>query len=456
MKQQRAQHCGIVALCLLVALCIPLDRARAQQEAIGPGFNAAPGFNPPPGGGGTDNDDDDNAPVYRVYAPLAATGNQGAIAEHLAGWRALTSDDVRAVLAILDGLPEDHVGDALDQLGPSEHDALTHGALGAGRVTLESVVLHLQDSRGGNDRGEKNRNGNDRKGGDGDNEYGQKRHRMQLMTWVAGFFASGDGGGPWIENPDSYEYNAAGFTAGADVDFLPGLVIGVEAGISETDVNWDTTESDGSIGASHGGAYGTLVIGNGFIEMAMDHAMNQYDNRRHIDLGPASRFADSEYDGSQSAAYVGAGYNFEWGNFHISPIGSVQHTHLSEDAYIEQGAGSLNLSIGERSEDSLQSVAGLLVTHRTSVGWVGVESRLRTRWTHEFATDGRELDATFTEAGGASFSATGPPGDEDRMQLGGGMTAKFVGVSAFLNFDLVFDGSHVASQMFNLGTRTRF
>jgi outer membrane autotransporter protein len=312
------------------------------------------------------------------------------------------------------------------------------------------VIRHLQDD--GNDRG----NGDRKPGGGDDNEYARKPHRMQLMTWVAGFFASGDDGGPWIEYPDTYEYNAAGVTVGADVDLLPGLVLGFEGGVSDTDIDWDTTDSDGGIGSSHGGAYGKVAIGNGFIEMAFDHAVNEYDNRRHIDLGPASRYAESEYDGNQSSSYVGAGYHFEWGGFKISPIVSVQHTHLSEDGYAEQGAGALNLTVDDRSEDSLQSVAGLHITHRGHVGWVGIESRLRTRWTHEFETDGRELDATFSEAGGASFSTTGPPGDDDRLQLGGGITARFIATAAFLNVDLIFDGSHVVSQSFNLGTRTRF
>jgi outer membrane autotransporter protein len=141
-------------------------------------------------------------------------------------------------------------------------------------------------------------------------------------------------------------------TVGIDYRITDHLAIGLAGSYAHS---WTHLQPTGNIGVDTGrGGYYAAYFDRGFyVNGAVFGGYNSYDSRRQGLLGPAS----GSTDGEEISTFLEAGYDFNFGNFAVGPIASVQYTNVHINGFHEQGS-LLPLDIHSDSEESWRTDLG--------------------------------------------------------------------------------------------------
>jgi outer membrane lipase/esterase len=139
-----------------------------------------------------------------------------------------------------------------------------------------------------------------------------------------------------------------------------------------------------------GGFYGTGVVSVGNLKF--------HDVQRNIFLGPATRTATANPEGSSSSAYFTLGYDVRLGRARIGPVVTLNATQVDVDPFDESGAGSANLRIASQSRKSEVWGVGLAASADLA-GW--------SPWVRVTADRERRDDARLVTAMPLTLVATG-------------------------------------------------
>jgi outer membrane lipase/esterase len=215
-------------------------------------------------------------------------------------------------------------------------------------------------------------------------------------------FASGEGGSFDIENTPAsagINSNAHAVTVGATVRASEGVTLGIAAGQSD---------NSGSFGNSGGGyktsdrnlsLFGSAKWGGFYGDAAFTIANIEYkDIRRNVVLGPVTRVATSSSKGSNSSAYVAAGYDWRIDRLSIGPTVAVTSQNVDVNGFDEAGAGSASLRYGAQKRRSEVWSVGLRASYDIGM-W--------TPWLRITADKERRDDERFITATPLSLAATG-------------------------------------------------
>ena len=152
---------------------------------------------------------------------------------------------------------------------------------------------------------------------------------------------------------------------------------------------------------------------------------NWYDGRRDISVGAINRRADSEYQGQQSGIYLDGGYKFDVGhNIVVTPLTSLQWTHLSLGSYTETDAGALDLMVNRQSYNILESGLGASISSKETYSWGNLTPEFHAKWLYDFINDDMSVTSAFT-GGGASFVSTGANPARNAANIGGSLSFDF-------------------------------
>lgn len=208
--------------------------------------------------------------------------------------------------------------------------------------------------------------------------------------------------------------------------------VGVGGGYAHTKIRG---KNDPAAGFSANGSKietgdATLYVGYNpgcfYVDTFLSGAWNRYDNHRNIAF--IGRTAHAKFDGQEYSALVSAGYDLNFGRcFTITPITSVEYTHLHLDGFTETGADALNLLQAAQRYDSLQTGLGAMLgyTINTCVGNLYLE--VHAKWLYDcvkyrirnfsafagnpsvvFSTKGNVVERNGAEAGvGATLFTSG-------------------------------------------------
>lgn len=253
----------------------------------------------------------------------------------------------------------------------------TLGALqGAGRVVQARVDSNLGRSSG-------------------DGFMGDKR------VWLKGF-------GSWAEQ------DARSGASGYDAD-TAGLAVGVDAVVTDTNrvgvlFAYSETEVDGTGAARQSadvdtyqlGLYGSHTLDESTdINGMIGFGRHSTDGSRQTVGGVAS----SSYDSKSFMAGIGVARSYPLSEQTIlTPSVRLDYTRVKDDAYQEQGAGALNLSVDKNTVSELVLSLDGKVTHKLSdtlvfVGHAGVG--------YDFENEQSSITATLAGAPGAAFVTKG-------------------------------------------------
>ena len=135
-----------------------------------------------------------------------------------------------------------------------------------------------------------------------------------------------------------------------------------------------------------------------------------------------NRTATSNYTGQQYAALVSAGKHFYFNNqVTVTPIISLQASHVRVGSYTESGAGDVNLRVDSQSYNYLQSGLGVKVERVIQSGDSTYSPEAHVKWSHDFKSTTTDQDASFT-GGGTRFNTRGVEQDRDLYNVGVGIT----------------------------------
>ena len=160
-----------------------------------------------------------------------------------------------------------------------------------------------------------------------------------------GFWVRGYGGTGRLDGDASAagaDFRFGGVLAGFDHAFRGGLTLGMFGGYAEP-----RSDQDGAVGSARTrnhqlGTYGRYRDGAWYLDGIASYARQDTDASRLVVVGPLVRAASGSFNGNTWAAHVEAGHALASG---ITPMAALSWLRQTQDAYDEQGAGALNLSV---------------------------------------------------------------------------------------------------------------
>ena len=170
----------------------------------------------------------------------------------------------------------------------------------------------------------------------------------------------------------------------------------------------------------------TLVIGHEqglwFINGDVSFGWNDYSSTRNIVFPGVARTATGNYSGQEYTGFVTTGYHFPVQGFAITPLASLQYTHMDLDGYTESGAGDIDLKVNSQSYDFVESGLGTQVSHSFASSLGTLVPEMHAKWLHELDNPALSNTATFTAAGSGSFTTPGLSPADDTYNVGTGLT----------------------------------
>lgn len=267
-----------------------------------------------------------------------------------------------------------------------------------------------------------------------------------------GFFVNGSG--EFVDEKSTSlacgtDFNTGGITTGADYRLGKNAAVGVTAGYANTSTDG---RGDGTVNIDSGklGLYGTYFEDGFFLNSALGGGFNSYDTKRDT-LGGMAR---GDTGGTDFNTLLGSGYTCNTGAFSFGPIASMRYSWVGIDGFTERGSLA-PLRVGEQSEDSLRSTAGLQLSYAAQIGATAVTPQIRAQWKHEYLDATRGIGASFLPGG--DFTVYGVKQGRDSLLLDVGTTVQLtqtVGVYVYYTGDL--GGTNSISNAVNGGVQMSF
>ena len=237
-------------------------------------------------------------------------------------------------------------------------------------------------------------------------------------------------------------YNAwnAGTAVGFDRLFDDTFTFGVSGGYAYGHVNSDANNGSTKINSAQGEIYaGYRDAGRPyFMDATGSFARNWYKGQRDISVGGVDSTADASYRGEQYGAYLDGGYNINLGgDLELTPLASLQWSHLSLSSYTESNAGAWDLNVDKQNYDILESGLGAKITSKMAYKWGELIPEVHVKWLYDFINEGIAVTSSYT-GGGGSFTTNGAKASKNGANLGGKLSFNFKNdVSIILEADTV-------------------
>lgn len=239
-------------------------------------------------------------------------------------------------------------------------------------------------------------------------------------------------------NPTPGEYSSNGTMFGLSTFHNDQVQFGLFGayGRSYLDTNNPTQGVDSE--NVHAGAYMNIADCQGTFLAAVGFGYDDYDSQRQVNIGAFNAIANGNYSGQQATAYLERAWDQYWGNFYHRPMVGLQYVHISQDNFVETGAGPANLVVTAEDMDSLRSIVG------SSIAWDKVGERCwrltpeaHAYYMHEFLETSNAIVSGLGPAPAPGFSARGLDTGRDFLMFGTGMTfSPYDSLSFAINYDL--------------------
>jgi outer membrane autotransporter protein len=235
-----------------------------------------------------------------------------------------------------------------------------------------------------------------------------------------------------------FDFNTKGITAGADYRLTDSLILGGALGYVSSDYDFDNNQGDQDITGYTVSAFGTWYQSEKvYVDGILSYGWNDFDLKRRIRFGTTDVTAKGSPDGTEFAASIGAGYDFNRGALSFGPFGRVNYIKADIDDYKENPAGGLEQGYDDQDVDSLTTLLGGQVSYAISTRRGVFSPQLRLEWAHEFEADSQNINARFlNDPTGGTFNVGTDDPDRDYFNLGAGVSAVLgLGRSAFIYYE---------------------
>lgn len=314
--------------------------------------------------------------------------------------------DMTNVIGALDSLTTaSQVSAALEQMDPIANDGNAATSFTVAALHHDAVTGHLSDTRSGVSTGDQTGVST----GEGWNENG---------IWVKGIgnHSEQDNRGGF----NGYDADTWGVSGGSDALVAEGTRLGFAGGYAASDVENQGDTGGTDIDTYQGSVYVGFDMKPWYVNTAFTFSWNSYESTRSIVFPGVSRVAESETDGQQYTAIVDTGYVIQHEQWEITPLASLEYSHLNIDGYTETGAGALNLIVDDQSYDFLELGLGgkLALPIKDDNGtWV---PEVHARWLYDMIGDNFQTTSSFA-GGGSAFSTNGLEPAQHALNAGAGI-----------------------------------
>lgn len=224
------------------------------------------------------------------------------------------------------------------------------------------------------------------------------RQRTARGLWLSadGVYAKVDGGG-FAGSADGW---GAHLSVGGDYAPAPGWVLGAALGYGEPKIEF---AGGGSYRQAETAVsvYGGWTDGRRYLNAALTYGAIDYDVRREIRLGAATRVARGEPAGRAVSLGIDAGANYAFGRITHGPVAGLILQQVKVDAFTEHGGGSAGMRYGEQTRDSAVGRLGWQATYDAGT-W---RPYAKLTIDHELRDDEREIEAQVATSSGVPFFA---------------------------------------------------
>jgi uncharacterized protein with beta-barrel porin domain len=412
-----------------------------------------------------------------TFADLNLTPNQLSVGNMLNGFAEVTSGDMFDVLNALNALTTNAaVGAAFNEISPMKYAGLPTLTFGLTRMQFEGFKSRMARLRWESELS----SGSPSAGGGGlfralNFSYDHK------MLFASSSLPISDAGTPLLRNgidrrwgiyveplfnwgnqsgvPNQVGYRSfsAGFTAGVDFWIKENLLVGLNAGYSNTDTSIGGTGGNINIDTIPFNAYGSFFANGFYVNGILGYTHNNYDMERNIAFGTLNRTAKANTGGNQFQLGAETGYDIKVGNAIFGPMLSLNYATLETQDFTESNAGALNLKVSSQSASSLQTGLGARAAYRAKVGNVTVKPQVSVAWQHEYSDNTRGLNASLAQgSSNMTFRTVSNPG-KNYAVVGAEVSARFSKrFVANVGYTGEVGRSNASNHMLNAGLRFEF
>jgi uncharacterized protein with beta-barrel porin domain len=238
--------------------------------------------------------------------------------------------------------------------------------------------------------------------------------------WAKGFgyFGSQDTRNAFL----GYNADIYGTMLGYDRPVAPDTRVGFGFGYARGQIDGKVFTANTASNTYQGTAYITHERGPWYFQGDVAFGWNDYSGRRNILLPGLTLAANSSYSGQSYTSFLTTGYHFFSQGFTITPLASLQVTHVDLDNYSETGAGDVGLTVNPQGYNFLESGLGVKVARPFGYGNGTYVPEIHFKWLRELVNPTLANTAAFNAAGSPSFTTPGLKAGDDTLDLGVGLT----------------------------------
>ncbi|MEW6386615.1 MAG: autotransporter-associated beta strand repeat-containing protein [Thermodesulfobacteriota bacterium] len=253
-----------------------------------------------------------------------------------------------------------------------------------------------------------------------------------------------------------FRYLNGGLALGMDYRVSPNLLVGLGAGYYHTSAALGETGGGFQVHTLPVNAYLAFSRNSFYLNGSVGYALNLYNLARNIKFGTINRTARGSTTGNQLSAFAETGYDLKLGKLIVGPTLSLQFTRLWTEAFTEDDAGSLSLKVGRQSAASLQSGVGGRLAYQGKVGKVTVVPQIYASYQHEFANNGRSINAELSQ-GSTVFPFQTESPKRNFAVVGAGLSARLSKETyAYVSYTAEVGRTNSSAQSLTAGLQIRF
>jgi uncharacterized protein with beta-barrel porin domain len=255
-----------------------------------------------------------------------------------------------------------------------------------------------------------------------------KGNDQRSGMWIKAFGYAGDQGAQGAFT--GYSSSIVGTMIGYDAPIAPGTRAGLALGYARSMIDASGSASSTDFDSYNVTAYIGHEQGPWYIDGDLSYGWNDYSGTRNVRFAGFGRTAQASYSGQDYTAFATTGYHFPVHGFTITPLASLQYSRVNIGGYTETGGGSVNLAVGSRGYDFLESGLGVKVAHDFQFDSTTYVPDVHAKWLHELGNPTLVQNAAFALPGSPSFSTTGLKTADNMFNVGAGITLLSCGCTA--------------------------
>lgn len=167
-----------------------------------------------------------------------------------------------------------------------------------------------------------------------------------------------------------------------------------------------------------GAIYGSTQYGPLFFDGVVALGVNRYTGKRNLIFLQQPLTATAKYNGTQYTGKVRGGFTIPVSSLEISPLATLQYSHLNQGAYMETGAPGANLSVSATQANVLQLGLGARVADISQGDDFLPE--IHVLYLVDSKSPNLRVTSQFIDGGG-SFITTAPPAPKSGVNVGGSL-----------------------------------